>query len=160
MKAGQTEFDVGTRIEVVSIVSTDPDEAIGVIGSVGELTHPFGDMPDTILGVYCETHGNVPPGVTFPHNRIGLSRGDRIRLLETGAEVTVQVRQESRGTSMKLYEEVMDVYEKLCNDNPTTSDLAAVINSPHRIADRGYVVTVGQLMQAIIMHELTLVPGV
>lgn len=75
MKAGNTDFEVGTRIRVLDIVSTDPDDAAGVVGKVGQLTHPFGDMPGTVLGVWIE--GEM-------HERIGLCRGDQIEIIEHG----------------------------------------------------------------------------
>lgn len=89
MKAGETNYDVDTRIKVLSIADDDPDEKIGVVGSVGTLTHPFGDMPSTILGVWVEKRGTVPPGTTFPYNRIGLGRGDTILLIREKKKVTL-----------------------------------------------------------------------
>lgn len=89
MKAGSTEYEVGTEVEIIAIADQDPDEAIGIVGSRGTLTHPFGDQPDTILGVY-QTHiGNQPCGAQFPSARCGLCRGDTIRIIETGKIETV-----------------------------------------------------------------------
>ena len=80
MKAGQTQFDVDTLIQVLDVNSNDPDDAVGVVGHTGKLTHPFGDQPATILGVWVDGR----------YDRFGLCTGDRIKLLDTGEEVIVQ----------------------------------------------------------------------
>ncbi len=85
MKAGRTEFEVGTAIEVLGIASNDPDDLMGVVGTTGELTHPFGDQPDTVLGVWVREEGSTG----FPIPRIGLCKGDTIKIVATGEEVVI-----------------------------------------------------------------------
>jgi len=87
MRAGQTQLEVNTLIQVLSITDDDPDEMVGVVGATGKITHPFGDQPNTIAGVWVEERGIQPAGVRFPHPRIGLCNGDRIKVLETGEEI-------------------------------------------------------------------------
>lgn len=87
MKAGMTDLEVGTVVRVVSITDEDPDEAIGVVGSVGEITHPFGDYPDTIAGIWVLERGNKPVNVMFPADRVGLCRGDCIEVVDTGRQI-------------------------------------------------------------------------
>jgi hypothetical protein len=81
MKAGRTTIEVGTKIKVLSIQSSDPDDAVGVVGFVGEITHPFGDLPHTLAGVWPESASSK--------ERIGLCRGDQIQLVESGDVVTL-----------------------------------------------------------------------
>ena len=87
MKAGQTQFDVGAKVKVVSIYSADPDERQGMIDMEGELTHPFGDMPGTALGVYVTTWGRTTPGAQMLGNRAGLCRGDKFKIVGHGKKV-------------------------------------------------------------------------
>lgn len=89
MKAGRTELAVGTRIQVLDIADDDPDEQVGVVGTIGKITHPFGDQPATIAGVWVEERGSAPTGTGFPSKRIGLCRGDHVKVLDTGEEVTL-----------------------------------------------------------------------
>lgn len=88
MKAGETQLDVGTIARIVSISSDEPMESIGVVDSVVELTHPFGDSPGSILGAWVRVRGPIPPGVSFPDNRIALLSGDKLTL-EDGRVVTL-----------------------------------------------------------------------
>jgi len=90
MKAGQSRFDVGTRIEVVSVRSSDPDEQKEMRGIQGTLTHPFGDLPHSFLGVWITAKDGVPHQPRLNQSdRAGLCRGDRIKLLDSGEVVTV-----------------------------------------------------------------------
>ena len=83
MKAGQTNYEVGTRIIVDSIRDRDPDERQGMIGLVGTLTHPFGDMPGTILGVHVEKWGHITGDcLGMAGVRAGLCRGDKFIIVE------------------------------------------------------------------------------
>jgi hypothetical protein len=87
--AGETNLKTGTKIEVVSVTDDSDAYEVGVVGAIGEITHPFGDQPNTIVGVWVESWGPAPAGVIFPLNRFGLCRGDRVKVVETGEEVTL-----------------------------------------------------------------------
>ena len=89
MKAGESDLEVGTVVKVLAITSGEIEDAIGVVGTIGEVTHPFGDQPDTIVGLWVRQWGTVPPGVTFPDNRIGLCVGDQVEVVETNHKLTL-----------------------------------------------------------------------
>ena len=53
-----------------------------------------------------------------------------------------------------LYEEVLAVYDLVPRDTDVNGVvLLAMLNAPHRIQDRGYVVETHHLVAAIIGHE-------
>lgn len=85
MQAGNAHILLGTKIKVVSVGHAD--RAIGVVGSIGNATYPFSDMPETLLGVIAETRGTVSQGAEFPDNRIGLVAGDVVEVIGTGERV-------------------------------------------------------------------------
>ena len=87
MKAGNTKFDVGTRIRVVSIASSDPHERNGMIGLEGTLTHPFGDSPHSVLGVYVLLWGEIRRGTIFASERTALRKGDKFTIFGHGKKV-------------------------------------------------------------------------
>jgi len=52
-----------------------------------------------------------------------------------------------------LYEEVLEVYHLVADMDVTGAEVFAALNTPYRIQDRGYEVTAGHLLAAIIGHE-------
>jgi hypothetical protein len=88
MKAGNSRYDVDTRIRITYIASTDPDD-LKLVGRTGRLTHPFGDSPGSALGVWLdptpdearwlrEHEGQVLPDA---QTRTGLIRSDRFEVI-------------------------------------------------------------------------------
>lgn len=71
MKSGNTQINVGEEIRVVHISSSDPDDK-KLEGMTGKATHPFGDSPGTILGVFSKD------------GRFSLCKRDTIEIVETG----------------------------------------------------------------------------
>jgi hypothetical protein len=83
MKAGKTEFEVGTTVCITHIAGADSSDA-ELVGMIGELTHPFpglmsGPASQYIAGVYVDpasATGKLVPGPLGTYT-INLRKADR-----------------------------------------------------------------------------------
>jgi hypothetical protein len=75
MKAGKSNYDVGTKIRITKVDEEDSDFLVGMEGT---LTHPFGCYPANYVGVYLDEEEAKQRGIDTKCN---LSRTDKFKVI-------------------------------------------------------------------------------
>lgn len=86
MKAGKTDFEVGTRVRITRVIGTDADDK-ALVGATGEITHPFpglmlGRPSQYIAGIYLDDeHRTKGTGLPLGHSVVNLIYGDEVEAI-------------------------------------------------------------------------------